>query len=48
MAVFNNLVMIFDQTVKRNAEDTIVPDLAKSWSWSADNTKLTFTLRQVA
>ena len=45
MAVFNNLV-IFDQTVKRNAEDTIVPDLAQSWSWSADNTKLTFTLRQ--
>ncbi|MFO1161270.1 MAG: ABC transporter substrate-binding protein [Reyranellaceae bacterium] len=45
MAVFNNLV-IFDQTVKRNAEDTIVPDLAKSWSWSADNTKLTFTLHR--
>lgn len=45
MAVFNNLV-IFDQTVKRNAEDTIVPDLAESWSWSPDKTRLTFKLRQ--
>ena len=31
MAVFNNLV-IFDHTKARNAEDTIVPDLAESWS----------------
>ncbi len=45
MAVFNNLV-IFDQTVKRNAEDTIVPDLAESWSWNPDRTRLTFRLRQ--
>lgn len=45
MAVFNNLV-IYDQTVKRNADDTIVPDLAESWSWSPNNTKLTFKLRQ--
>jgi peptide/nickel transport system substrate-binding protein len=45
MAVFNNLV-IYDQTVKRNADDTIVPDLAESWAWNSDNTKLTFKLRQ--
>ena len=41
MAVFNNLV-IYDQTVKRNADDTIVPDLDESWCWSPVNTKLTF------
>ena len=34
MAVFNNLVM-FDQE-KSNSLDTIVPDLAESWSWNAD------------
>jgi peptide/nickel transport system substrate-binding protein len=45
MAVFNNLV-IYDQTVKRNADDTIIPDLAESWAWNSDNTKLTFKLRQ--
>jgi peptide/nickel transport system substrate-binding protein len=45
MALFNNLV-IYDQTVKRNADDTIVPDLAESWSWSPDNTKLSFKLRE--
>jgi peptide/nickel transport system substrate-binding protein len=44
MAVFNNLV-IYDQTAKRTADDTIVPDLGESWSWSADNTVLTFKLR---
>ena len=33
---------------ERGAEqlDTIVPDLATSWAWSADNTKLTFKLRE--
>ena len=45
MAVFNNLVM-YDQTKSRNADDTIVPDLAESWSWNADNTRITFKLRQ--
>jgi peptide/nickel transport system substrate-binding protein len=44
MAVFNNLVM-FDPKDKINSPDNIVPDLAESWSWSADRTKLTFKLR---
>ncbi len=44
MAVFNNLVM-FDQHVAQNRIDTIVPDLAQKWSWSADMTALTFQLR---
>ena len=45
MGVFNNLVM-FDQGVKQSSLDSIVPDLASSWSWSADGTALTFLLRQ--
>lgn len=45
MSVFNNLVM-YDQHKRTNTLDTIVPDLAVEWSWSADNTKLTFKLRQ--
>src|SRR6185437_9832554 len=45
MAVFNNLV-IYDQNVKQNKLDTIVPDLATSWSWSEDGKELTFPLRQ--
>ena len=45
MAVFNNLVM-FDPKEKVNSPDKIVPDLAESWSWSDDKTKLTFKLRQ--
>ena len=44
MAVFNNLVM-FDPREKRNSADKIVPDLAESWSWNADQTRLTFKLR---
>ena len=44
MAVFNNLVF-YDQHVARNSLDTIVPDLAESWSWNADGTRLTFKLR---
>ena len=43
--VFNNLVM-FDQHVPENSLDSIVPDLATSWSWNEDATKLTLTLRQ--
>jgi ABC-type transport system substrate-binding protein len=31
MAVFNNLVL-YDQNVKQNALEAIVPDLATSWS----------------
>jgi peptide/nickel transport system substrate-binding protein len=45
MGVFNNLVM-FDQHVKQNSLEAIVPDLAPSWSWNEEGTKLTFTLRQ--
>ena len=45
MPVFNNLVM-FDQDVPQNSVEPIVPDLAKSWTWSADNKTLTFKLRR--
>src|SRR5215510_11390757 len=45
MSVFNNLVL-FDQHVKQNSLQSIVPDLATSWSWSEGGTKLTFALRQ--
>src|SRR5262245_37986314 len=45
MAVFNNLV-VFDPNKKVNSPDDIVPDLAESWSWSDDKTRLTFKLRQ--
>src|SRR5437016_6036524 len=44
MGVFNNLVM-FDQHVKQNSLDKIVPDLALSWAWSEDGRELTFKLR---
>ena len=45
MAVFNNLVM-FDQNVKQNSLQSIVPDLATGWSWNEDWTELTLPLRQ--
>src|SRR6267142_6120410 len=45
MAVFNNLVL-FDPKEKINSPDHIVPDLAESWSWNDDKTRLTFKLRQ--
>jgi len=45
MGVFNNLVL-FDQSVPLEGPDTIVPDLAESWSWDAGRTKLTFKLRE--
>jgi peptide/nickel transport system substrate-binding protein len=45
MAVFNNLVL-YDQHVAQNSLDTIVPDLAESWSWSEDGLRLTFKLRE--
>lgn len=44
MGVFNNLVM-YKQDVAQNSLDTVVPDLATSWSWNADHTKLSFKLR---
>ena len=45
MAVYNNLV-IYDQTKPINSIETIVPDLAESWTWDAAFTKLTFKHRQ--
>ena len=45
MGVFNNLVM-YKQDVAQNSMDSIVPDLATSWTWSPDRTKLTFKLRE--
>lgn len=45
MAVFNNLV-IYDQHVAQNSMRSIVPELAKSWSWSDDGLTLTFKLQE--
>src|SRR6516164_4962613 len=45
MGVFNNLV-IYDQHVPQNSMQSIVPDLATSWSWSEDGTELTLPLRE--
>src|SRR5437763_6033492 len=44
MGVFNNIV-IFDQHVPQNRLESIVPELATSWSWSEDGTQLNFKLR---
>src|SRR3954468_21059568 len=44
MPVFNNLVL-FDQHVAKNSLDSIVPELAASWSWNEDKTQLSFKLR---
>ena len=45
MAVFSNLV-IYDQHVKQNSLNSIVPELATAWAWNEERTKLTFTLRE--
>src|SRR6202022_684811 len=45
MGVFNNLVM-YKQDVAQNSLQSIVPDLAASWSWSEEGTELSFPLRQ--
>ncbi|HZQ02334.1 MAG TPA: ABC transporter substrate-binding protein [Reyranella sp.] len=45
MPVMNNLVL-FDQGKAQNSASTIVPDLARSWSWSADGKELTFKLEE--
>src|ERR1019366_3983773 len=44
-AVFNNLVM-FDPAKVHETIDSVIPDLAESWSWDPTNTRLTFKLRQ--
>src|SRR5947207_6644081 len=45
MAVFNNLVM-YKQDVPQNSRESIIPDLAASWSWNEDGTALTLPLHQ--
>ena len=45
MGLFNNLI-IYDQHKPQNNMGTILPELATSWAWSADNLKLTFKLRE--
>src|SRR5271165_5443446 len=45
MGVFNNLVL-FKQDEKQNRPEFIQPELAESWSWDEDHTRLTFNLRQ--
>ena len=45
MGVFNNLVM-YKQDEPKNSLQSIVADLATSWSWSEDGTQLTFRLRE--
>ena len=45
MGVFNNLA-VYDQHKPQNSLETIVPELATSWSWNTDFTKLTFKLRE--
>src|SRR3954447_15861156 len=44
-AVFNNLIY-FDQHQKQNRPEFIKPELAESWSWNQDYTRLTFKLHQ--
>ena len=44
-AIFNNLVQ-YDPLKPRNTFETIVPELAESWSLDDTRTKLTFKLRQ--
>ena len=43
MGVMNNLVL-YKQDVAQNSLQTIVPDLADSWSWSEDGTELALKL----
>jgi peptide/nickel transport system substrate-binding protein len=45
MGVFNNLVL-YDQHVKQNSMQSIVPELAKGWTWDEDGTRLTFKLHE--
>jgi peptide/nickel transport system substrate-binding protein len=45
MGVFNNL-LIYDQTVKQNSLESIVPDLATGWTWNEDQTELTLPLHR--
>src|SRR5215211_4885300 len=44
-AVYNGLIR-FKQDEKINRPEFIEPELAESWSWNPDYTRLTFKLRQ--
>ena len=44
-SIFNNLV-VFDPAKPHESLDSVIGDLAESWSWDATNTKLTFKLHQ--
>jgi peptide/nickel transport system substrate-binding protein len=37
---------MYRQDIAQNSFDTIVPDLARRWSWNEDGTELTFKLRR--
>ena len=37
MGIYNNLVM-YKQDEPRNSMESIVPDLARSWSWNTEQT----------
>src|SRR5262249_4113233 len=43
--VFNSLV-VFKQDEPQNTPDSIVPELATGWNWSADGTELTLPLHR--
>ena len=43
--LFNNLV-IYDPHKQQNAMEGIQPELAESWTWNAEKTRLTFKLRR--
>src|SRR6476619_1036059 len=45
MPIFSNLV-IYDQHKAQNTAETLQPELATSWSGSADSKALTFKLRE--
>src|SRR5438309_4348547 len=45
MGVFNNLVL-FNQHEKQNRIELIEPELAESWKWNNDFTRVSFQLRQ--
>src|SRR5260370_852439 len=45
MVLFNNLIM-FNQHEKQTRQEFIEPELAESWSWNEEHTRLSFKLRQ--
>src|SRR5947207_4209099 len=45
MSVFNNPIL-FNKHEKHNRPEFIEPELAESWSWNPDFTRLSFKLRQ--